>query len=130
SGADIYPTILDAAGLPLLPAQHVDGKSFLPVLKGGKLDEAERPIFWHFPHYGNQNGTPGSAVRRGKWKLIKWYEGNRLELFDMETDKEARQNLAEKHPETTLELEKLLENWLSSINARLPEEKLSADEQP
>ena len=50
---DFYPTMLEAAGLPLIPEQHVDGVSIMPLLKGGDALEREA-IFWHYPHYGNQ----------------------------------------------------------------------------
>ena len=52
------------AGLPLRPRQHVDGVSLVPLLKGGT--RPERPLFWHYPHYSNQGGAPGGAVRAGQ----------------------------------------------------------------
>jgi arylsulfatase A-like enzyme len=62
-GTDFYPTILQLAGLPLRPQQHVDGVSLVPLLEGGQL--AARPLFWHYPHYGNQGGEPSSIIRDG-----------------------------------------------------------------
>lgn len=50
---DFYPTLLEAAGLPFMIDQHVDGKSFMSLLKGEQNFE-RGPIFWHYPHYGNQ----------------------------------------------------------------------------
>lgn len=44
------------ANLPLGPKQHLDGKRWLPLLKGKAMDRG--PIFWHYPHYGNQGGSP------------------------------------------------------------------------
>ncbi|PHS14824.1 MAG: sulfatase, partial [Blastopirellula sp.] len=47
---DFYPTILEAAGLPLRPYQHIDGESLVPLLTGtGELKRDA--IFWHYPHY-------------------------------------------------------------------------------
>ena len=69
---DFFPTLLDVAGLTLQPAQHRDGVSLVPLLKGGEL--ARGPLFWHYPHYGNQGGAAGGAVRDGDWKLIEWYD--------------------------------------------------------
>ena len=48
-GTDLYPTLLELAGLPLRPNQHVDGLSLVPLLKGQTLPA--RPLFWHYPHY-------------------------------------------------------------------------------
>ena len=81
---DFYPTLLELAGLPLMPKQHRDGVSFVPLLRGGKLPHRE--LFWHYPHYSNQGGGPCSAIRDGDWKLIEWFEGQRLELFNLKRD--------------------------------------------
>ena len=62
TGADFYPTILELAGLPARPKQHEDGVSLVPLLKGGSI--STRPLFWHYPHYGNQGGEPSSIIRR------------------------------------------------------------------
>ena len=80
-GTDFYPTILELAGLPLRPEQHVDGVSLAPLLKGGKI--AGRPLFWHYPHYANQGGEPSSIIRSGDWKLIHYWEDNRNELYEL-----------------------------------------------
>jgi arylsulfatase A-like enzyme len=66
---DYYPSLLEMAGLPLRPQQHLDGVSFVPLLKGGEW--SERSLFWHYPHYSNQGGSPGGAVRLGDFKLIE-----------------------------------------------------------
>ena len=63
SGTDLIPTILDACGLPLLPNQHIDGVSLLPILNGE--DIWSRPLFWHYPHYSNQGGEPCSIIING-----------------------------------------------------------------
>ncbi len=62
---DFYPTILELAGLPLRPRQHVDGRSLVPLLRGRPLDRG--PLFWHYPHYGNQGALrpPRSATAIG-----------------------------------------------------------------
>jgi len=76
---DYYPTLLQMAGLPLRPEQHQDGASMVPLLNGG--DRPRGPLFWHYPHYGNQGGRPVGAVRNGDYKLIEWYEDMRVELY-------------------------------------------------
>ena len=54
-------------------------------------------IFWHYPHYGNQGGTPGSSVRAGDCKLIEFFEDGRLELYNLANDIGEERNLAEAH---------------------------------
>ena len=40
----------------------------------------------NYPHYSNQGGFPGAAVRAGRWKLIENHEDGRLKLYDLEAD--------------------------------------------
>ena len=97
---DLYPTLLELAGLPLAPSQHVDGISLVAALKGEPLERGT-PLFWHYPHYGNQGGAPCGAVRDGDWKLIEWFEDGSLELFNLRDDPGERKNLAAQNPEKT-----------------------------
>lgn len=115
---DLYPTLLEMAGLHLQPQQHVDGISLLPALS--EKDMEQRPVFWHYPHYGNQGGTPGSSVRYGKWKLIEFFEDMHTELYDLESDPSEARNLAEINPDKRDELRQLLHNWRESICAKIP----------
>lgn len=123
---DFYPTFLEYAGASLLPEQHRDGKSFKYLLEGGAPDE-ERPLFWHYPHYGNQGGTPGSSVRLGKYKLIEFFEDESLELYDLEEDASELHNLALQLPEVTEKLHKLLVSWRVEIEAKIPQKNMCRD---
>ncbi len=114
---DFYPTLLEACGLPPMPEQHVDGKSFLPVLKGEAFDRGA--VFWHFPHYGNQGGTPGCSIRKGAWKLIEFFEGG-MELYDLENDISEQNNLAGRYPERVKKLLAELHTWQDEVNAIKP----------
>jgi arylsulfatase A-like enzyme len=116
---DYYPTFLELAGLPLAPAQHRDGVSLVPLLKGGKL-ERPAPIFWHYPHYGNQGGRPFGAVREGDWKLIEWYEDGTRELYNVPADIAEKNNLAATHPEIVQRLQQKLSAWRQEVHALMP----------
>ena len=74
TSTDFYPTMLEIASAPLKLNQHVDGVSIVPLLKGEKSIDREA-IYWHYPHYSNQGGRPGSAIRYGDYKLIEYFEG-------------------------------------------------------
>jgi len=120
TSTDFYPTLLEAAGIPLMPQQHCDGVSILPLLKGKtKLDR--EAIFWHYPHYSNQGETPGSSVRAGDFKLIEYFEDGRLELYNLATDIGEEHNLVDTMPEKTRELHQQLIAWRESIKAAIPE---------
>lgn len=115
---DFFPTLLNMAELPLIPTQHKDGKSLVPLLKGQKM--APRALFWHYPHYGNQGGSPGSAVREGDWKLIRWYEGNREELFNLKNDISEKNNLITQNLQVAARLRGKLDKWLQEQDASMP----------
>ena len=117
---DFYPTLLEAAGLPLRPAQHVDGVSLLGLLKGDTSLEREA-IFWHYPHYGNQGGRPGAAVRIGNEKLIERFENQQLELYDLAEDPGETRDLSRARPERVREMREVLLDWMQEVTARIPE---------
>jgi arylsulfatase A-like enzyme len=117
TSTDFYPTLLELAGLPLRPQQHVDGMSLVPLLKGETL--VRGPIFWHYPHYGNQGGAPGGAVRDGDWKLIEWYDG-RIELYNLADDFEEKHEISAKNPAKLKELQAKLAAWRSQVGAVMP----------
>ena len=126
---DFYPTLLEAAGLDFIPEQHEDGVSLLPLLKGGNSLEREA-IFWHFPHYANQGGTPSSAIRMGDWKLIEFFEPVNIEgkevmpveLYNLITDEGELTNVSKKNPEIVNKMLNLLHDWRSKIEAKMPTE--------
>lgn len=115
---DFYPTMLEMAGLPQKPNQHMDGKSLVPLLRGKSMDRG--PLFWHFPHYGNQGGLPGAAMRDGKWKFIRRYEDNSLELYNLEKDLGEENNLVKQEAERARRMNRRLDDWLESVDARFP----------
>jgi arylsulfatase A-like enzyme len=115
---DFYPTILEMAGLELKPDQHIDGLSMTNLAKGSS--GFEQTLFFHYPHYGNQGGTPGAAVRKGKYKLIEFFEDGRVELYDLETDLGEKNNLADQIPGIKNELLQELHQWQKDVDARMP----------
>ena len=120
TSTDFYPTMLHMAGLDLLPQQHVDGVSLLPLLTGQGTLEREA-IFWHYPHYGNQGGTPGSAVRMGDYKLIEFFEKGSVELYHLREDIGEDNNLAEALPGLAQKLKQMLAEWQRAVEAKIPQ---------
>jgi arylsulfatase A-like enzyme len=116
---DFYPTILEIAGISLIPEQHIDGTSLISLLKGNeKLNR--NTIYWHYPHYGNQGGSPGSAIRDGKYKLIEFFEDGHLELYDIKNDLGEKNSLVNSHPEIADSLHEKLKKWRLEVGARYP----------
>lgn len=118
SSPDLMPTLLDAAGTQPTPGQRLDGVSLRPMLRGGTAPD--RALFWHYPHYGNQGGAPAAAVRRGPWKLIHWFEDDRVELFDVVADLGETRDLAAREPARVAALRAELTAWQRDVGAKLP----------
>jgi arylsulfatase A-like enzyme len=119
TSTDFYPTMLEMAGLSLNRSQHVDGLSLVGLLKSGEAPK-RKAIYWHYPHYGNQGGRPGSAIRMGDYKLIEWFEDGRVELYNLKKDIGEQNNLAEKMPQKKTQLKKMLGRWRKEVGARMP----------
>ena len=117
---DFYPTILQMVGLPLHPELHKDGNSLVPLLKN-EVDKVHNTVYFHYPHHSNQKGTPSGAIREGKYKLIVFFDDNKLELYDLDKDIGEKTNLAEELPEVRDRLYKKLQKWWGEVDARFPE---------
>ncbi|MEC8337106.1 MAG: sulfatase [Planctomycetota bacterium] len=119
SSIDIFPTMLDAASLPIPEEPPIDGESLLGVMEG--RDELTREgLFWHFPHFRGRDATPYSMVRQGDYKLIRFYDDGHLELYDLAHDPSEQQNLATREPERAKQLDVLLSKWLLGVGAKIP----------
>lgn len=119
TGADLYPTLLDLAGLPARPGDHRDGTSLVATFSGDTLPE--RDLVWHYPHYGNQGGEPSSIIKRGEWKLIHYYEDGRDELYHLGEDVGETEDLASTFPDRAEAMASTLLDLLEERNARYPE---------
>jgi len=123
TGCDLFPTICDWLGIENIP-DGVEGGSLAELLGNPKLSTVKRKNdFWvfHFPHYQHQKGNhPVSAIYKGKYKLLKWYEDNTIHLYDLKNDPSEENNITEEHPELVNEMNQMLEDYLSEIGAGLP----------
>jgi arylsulfatase A len=120
TSVDYFPTICEAAGVPLPADRAIDGVSLLAHLKSDGTKRLDREaIFWHFPHYRGSI-VPYSIMRAGDWKLIKRYEGKNFELFNLKEDLSEENDLSEEMPEKVRELDAKLSDWLRSAGAKLP----------
>jgi arylsulfatase A-like enzyme len=115
-GADLYPTIVAAAGAQKHSGKPIDGMDIAPLLAGGSGLKRDA-LYWHYPHYSNQGGVPGGAIRRGDFKLIEFYEDGRAELYNLKEDVGEKHNLAAKYPDKVKEMRRALAEWRRSVNA-------------
>ncbi len=124
---DFYPTLLQLAGQSLKPEQHLGGVCFLPLLRGEAMQRG-KPLYWHYPHYSNQGGSPHGAIRDGDWKLIQWYEDNSLELYNIPQDSSEKNNLAALQPDRAKAMQEKLIVWRKEVGALMPTSKPDEDD--
>lgn len=123
---DFYPTFLEMTGVEAYPGLAFDGRSFVPALHGEDYDYG--PLFIHFPH-GSQRAwegfQPATTVRMGDWKLLRFFadtrdQSDRLELYNLRDDIGESRNLVAEHPQKALELNALIDGFLSDTGAAVP----------
>tara|TARA_B100001146_G_scaffold183513_1_gene166296 strand:- start:31 stop:1464 length:1434 start_codon:yes stop_codon:yes gene_type:complete len=114
---DFFSTLADALGQTDAP-RH-DGVSLLPLLKNPKAPLNREALFWHYPHYYSRM-TPASAIRAGDWKLIHYYEDNRMELFNLKNDPAENKNLITAQSAKAKPLREKLDAWRNETDAKAP----------
>ncbi len=115
---DFYPTILSATGGPRSEAA-VDGADLAPLFRdpGATL---QRALFWHYPHYHPGGASPYGAVREGDWRLVEFYEDDRVELYNLAEDIGEARDLAGQEVERTRDMRQQLHTWRASVEAQMP----------
>ena len=124
---DLAPTVLELARVPY-DKNVMDGDSLVPLLAGPTDHLENRALYWHFPAYLEAGGkagpwrtTPVGVVRDGRWKLLEFFEDDRLELYDLDADPSESRNLAAQEPGERDRLHTMLKQWRASVDAPMPE---------
>lgn len=115
-GTDLFATISEITSLK--PGGVTDGVSLLPLLRGAK-HSPRAALFWHYPHYSNQGGKPGGAIRQGDYKLIESFEGAPTELYDLARNAGETRNLATREPRRVKSMRNRLHRWRESVGAQM-----------
>lgn len=114
---DLFATI--CAVCRTTPPDKIDGRDICPQLKGS-TENVHDALYWHYPHYANQGGKPGGAIRAGDFKLVEYYENGRRELFNVKQDISESRNLAAEQPEVVKDLAAKLDAWRKEVGALMP----------
>ena len=116
---DFYPTLLEALNIQPNLKQPLDGVSFYPVLKDVESQLQRDMMVWHYPldkpHF--LGGRSAGAIRHGDWKLIEFFEDNRVELYNLRQDLGETRNLAQAHLDTVALLQGKLKRWRDQVQA-------------
>ncbi len=118
TGMDFMPTLLSMAGIEQVPSP-CDGLDFTSLLQGGTTLGRDA-LYWHYPHYSDQGGTPSGAVREGDWKLIEFFEDNHVELYNLALDPGEQYDFASSFGSKAVDLRAKLHSWRGSVNAVMP----------
>ncbi|MEM1297043.1 MAG: sulfatase/phosphatase domain-containing protein, partial [Verrucomicrobiota bacterium] len=140
-GCDWLPTFCEVAGVDA-PDASIDGVSLLPILTDPEASiERSHPLIWHFPYYHPERRfencseeigigdyvtsqtRPHSVIREGDWKLLYFYEGDQVELYDLATDIGEQGDLAVKQSKLAQSLKWKLLRQLAAVDARMPTAK-------
>ena len=107
---DLFPTVCDLTGVPI--PETVEGKSLAPVL-AGKQKAVRDSVFLAYRDCQR-------AVRTDRWKLIRYPQINKSQLFDLENDPDELKDLANdaNHAGRVKELTALLEDWQKQLGDR------------
>lgn len=125
SGADLFPTLLTAAGCA--PPALLDGLSLWPAIGDGNHSLGRDALYWHYPHYHHLGLAPAGAIRAGREKLVEWFEaslgspgaaGPACELYDLAADPGETRDLAATRPERCAELRSRLHAWRAAVRAQ------------
>jgi len=100
---DVFPTILELAGLPL--PEGIAGISLLRPADGERPAYSET-LYEHFPRLAKP-GEELASVRIDGWKLVSGPD--REELYDLNADPREERNVAAAHPERLAQLRTALE---------------------
>jgi arylsulfatase A-like enzyme len=126
---DYYPTLLAMCGLQPRAGVKLDGLNQVPALLG--QGAVRDHLFCHFPHGGSSAAVlmpgfkPGTYVRKGDWKLIRFFAdgddgSDRLELYNLKDDVGETQNRAAERPELVHELNGMISGFLKDTEAVIP----------
>ncbi len=108
---DLYPTLLEAAGVPV--THHIEGISLLPTLQGEAQDWEDRHLFFS-RREGNlrYNGKTVEAVRHGAWKLLQNSPFTPLALYNLDQDPQEQHDLSQDHPDMFRRLAAALRRYI------------------
>ena len=108
SHLDLYPTLLEIAGVNVPPDRNLDGRSLLPVLTAKSEKGPHERLFhiWdrHAPSIGSR-----WAVAGPRYKLVG------EELYDLENDPGEEHDIADEKPEVAAAMRREFGDWLAEV---------------
>jgi arylsulfatase A-like enzyme len=119
-GVDFFPIFCTLAQAHLPENETFDGEELSRAFLGSSVAR-KRPLLWEygrnatFNYPKGRDRSPNVALRDGKWKLLVNADGSQVELYDLETDKAERLNVAEQNSEVAKRLSETALQWRKSL---------------
>jgi arylsulfatase A-like enzyme len=104
---DMMPTFAELAGANC--PENIDGISVVDVVLGGKVKNPHQYLYWD---YGFCRDRYDQAVRMGNWKGIREGRGNKIQLYDLNTDIGEENDVSDKHPKIVQQIEHIMQTVL------------------
>ncbi len=119
TGTDLLPTFMEM--LKTKVAHPIDGTSFLATIRNPSRNWKRGEVFWHYPHFSNQEGRPAGAMRDGNFKLVESYETGQVELYDLHNDPAEQNDLSNALPEKAKQMLRTFRQWRNEAGANMPQ---------
>ncbi|MFC1764556.1 sulfatase [Planctomycetota bacterium] len=116
TGLDILHTLAELVGYREPLPSVLDGGSIKQVIHNNGQGEVKRNRpYLIFHHAVDRN--PQSAIREGHFKLVKIWQKNQLELFDLSQDLSEAHDMSQQMPQKVKELHQKLVDFLTKVDA-------------
>lgn len=122
---DIAPTLVEACGGTMPKDRTIDGRSLLPLWKGGGADWPNRSLYFQWHRGDVPEMYRACAVRNDRYRLVQpngvaensKFDGTKFMLFDIQKDPYETKDLTAEMPETVAQMKKEYESWFKSVES-------------
>jgi len=109
---DVLPTLADACGVPLPEKVKLDGRSLMPLVRGGRVDWPDRNLFLQWHRGDVPEPFRNACVLNQRYKLV-----NGKELYDLESDPAESRDIATSDPDRVASMRRAYEEWFRDVSS-------------
>ncbi|MEY3395844.1 MAG: Arylsulfatase precursor [Verrucomicrobiota bacterium] len=123
---DMYPTVLDIAGVNMAHQPVIDGISLVPLFEG-KMQSRPKPLGFISGAYADKQDLTVCEFNHLAWiegcQMLRINSPNKrrnqesIALYDIRTDPAQEKNIAEQHPQEVRRMLKEISVWQESVKA-------------